>query len=1174
MTTEARSILENIIEDFNPDKFLHFFRRKSKQFSPSKDDLRTYNDESFSNTLKVGEIKFADADRLIVCAFAAQKPLTERSGKKAQYEKAKKILKEQQIYSAGIFIFYDQGGNFRFSLIYPEYAGRKREWSNFRRFTYFVKKAEDVTNKTFLFRIGEGDFSSLEKIKDAFSVEKVTREFYEAIANWYFWAVEHSRFPQNAEAEENGRNISVIRLITRVIFIWFMRERGLVPKALFEEKKMPDILNDIKPEASTYYKAILQNLFFATLSTRREERQFRSEVRGHKGYNPDFGNQYVCRYHDLFKKPADIEEYFSSVPFLNGGLFECLDDKPNDIYIDGFTAVKKNQPEVPNFLFFGDEKSVDLNTVYGTKNKKYKIRGLLNILSSFNFTIDENSLDDQDVALDPELLGRVFENLLASFNPETATTARKATGSYYTPRGIVDYMVSKSLKAYFKTHLADIENVDKKIDELFSATDEQNPFNKQESAEVVGLIESVKIVDPAVGSGAFPMGALHKMVSILNKVDPGNVLWKQAQIKAAGGITDPAIRRDTIKRIEDFFQGKNADYGRKLYLIQRCIYGVDIQQIAVEIAKLRFFIALLVDEKIEPQKENWGIEPLPNLDFKIMQGNSLISNFMGVDFDDDTVKAKKQVQIGLDFAGADDSLIKDFEQTKIDFQNEPDAAKKARLKKEIENLLIRIFEAKIKTQKADYFKALEDIERRNAVMPNAEKRAEIIAQEKQKLSKRTGFDLENIEKQLREFTSKKKIKPFFPWRLYFAEVFEQGGFDIVIGNPPYGILNKKQNKNESIIVSASELEFYKSSPYYEPATGGMVNIFRLFILRSIHLLSGSGILSEIFPLAFVGDLSISKLRKYIIENNQILSIEAFPERDNQNKRVFEAAKMSVCILNLKKEKSDNPFFIRINKDRFIDNDAEKNFLTKEIINIIDPHYYTFPLTSSNETNLLTKIFSKSIRFNEIGMCNVGEVDMTFCKKSFTSNSKNPTLLKGAIIDRYQLRTKMSQGEIVFIDEKVLFSLKKNLPKDFKTRERIVSQGITGVNESSRLKMMIVKDAYCANSLNYLTLKRDVNLKYLLGVFNSKLLNFIFSKFSTNSNVNGYEVDNLPIIINDSFVNPIATTVEKILSITKDEDYIQNKAKQVKVREYEAEIDKIIYNLYGLTDAEKSIVEGR
>ncbi len=793
--SEAKQMLETIITDFSAEKFSRFFREKSRQFVAREESYVRYNDDDFKSGLKLGEINFPDNDSLLVCVFEVKKELSERAGKKAQYGKAKAILKatENQKFSAGIFIFYDQNGNFRFSLVYPESIGTTRQWNNFRRFTYFVSADPQITNKTFKQRIGDGDFLTLVKIKDAFSVEKVTKEFYEDIANWYFWAVDHCQFPKDAEKDQNGRDsISVIRLITRIIFIWFMREKNqLVPKNLFKVNNIQEILKDTSPESSTYYQAILQNLFFATLSTKKEERNFGSEERFNKGWNKDYDNQYVFRYHELFKNPDDIQKYFDNIPFLNGGLFECLDDKRNGIIIDGFSRTKKNQPIVPNFLFFSQEKEADLNKSYGTKGKTYKVRGLLDILSSFNFTIDENSPDDQDIALDPELLGRVFENLLASFNPETSTTARKATGSYYTPREIVDYMVAESLKAYFKTHLSNSsviarseatkQSLDEKLEKLFSTAGEENPFDAQESKKLVELIESVKIVDPAVGSGAFPMGALNKLVFILNKVDPGNELWKQAQLKAADAIPDPSVRRYAKVRIEEFFQGKNADYGRKLYLIQRCIYGVDIQQIAVEIAKLRFFISLLVDEKIDQSKDNWGIEPLPNLDFKIMQGNSLISEFLGFDFDNGHDKQSEQAQAALLPEQEDDSLIKEFEQKKIDFQNESDKDKNKNLKEEVEDLLIKIFEQQLQKKYAE----LKPIEEKAQSFPNLKMREEYIQAEKAKVAKKHGLDLKNIEKQLREFTSKKKTRPFFPWKLYFAEVFEKGGFDIVIANPPY-----------------------------------------------------------------------------------------------------------------------------------------------------------------------------------------------------------------------------------------------------------------------------------------------------------------------------------------------------------------------------------------------------
>jgi len=184
--SETKQILTSIINDFSTEKFIRFFRAKSRQYRELNQDYQQFNDADFKNGAKLGEAEFTDG-KILICAFEVQKSLSERSGKKAQYEKAKNILKsaENQIYSAGIFVFYDQSGNFRFSLIYPESIGTRRQWNHFKRFTYFV--SQEFTNKTFLQRIGDGDFSTLAKIKEAFSVEKVTKEFYQDIANWYFW---------------------------------------------------------------------------------------------------------------------------------------------------------------------------------------------------------------------------------------------------------------------------------------------------------------------------------------------------------------------------------------------------------------------------------------------------------------------------------------------------------------------------------------------------------------------------------------------------------------------------------------------------------------------------------------------------------------------------------------------------------------------------------------------------------------------------------------------------------------------------------------------------------------------------------------------------------------------------------------------------------------------------
>jgi adenine-specific DNA-methyltransferase len=861
----ANQTLEQLIKEFSADGITRFFRERSPKFAPRKETLDEYNDDSFKGGIKLGEIKFDETEELIVCAFSCENSLSERSGKKAQYEKAKKVLKDR-VSDAGIFVFYDPDGNFRFSLVYTNYLGKKKDWSTFKRFTYFVSK--ESTNKTFLQRIGNGDFSSLEKIQDAFSVEKVTKEFYENISYWYFWAVKKCVFPKDAEAEENGRNISVIRLITRIIFVWFMRERKLIGKELFDKDFINELLLDTSDDSSTYYQAILQNLFFATLSTKQAERQFRSEVRGPKGFNPDHGNPYVFRFQEYLKDPEKLRDLFVDIPFLNGGLFDCLDDSEKGIYIDGFSETKKNQAVVPNVLFFGKETKVDLSSELGEQQKKCPVQGLLNLLSEFNFTIDENTADDKDVALDPELLGRVFENLLASFNPETSTTARKATGSYYTPREIVDYMVDESLKGYLTTHLSDIEGIDGKISILFSSEVEENPFTIAESKKVVSLVESVRVVDPAVGSGAFPMGILNRLVFILHKVDPKNEFWKQAQIDTANQFTDPKIKQEAIERINEYFK-KSPNYGRKLFLIRKCIYGVDIQQIAVEIAKLRFFISLLVDEDIDKNKNNWGIEPLPNLDFKIMQGNSLISEFLGVNFE---IKKESSVgQAGFDFQDERSRLIKQFESKKIEYQNESDKSQKGKLLKEIDDVIIEMFELIVKQQKESYFSSIESIKRKYSILPNKVEREEIICKETEKINSRYSFDLENAEKQLREFTGKLKIRPFFPWQLYFAEVFiEKKGFDLIIGNPPY-LESRSKSFPEKLKFSyqnACRIRWGEESNNITKGADLLIYFFEL----SLHLLNENGKVTLITQNAWLDTIYGRKFQQFLLRNSKVQRI--------------------------------------------------------------------------------------------------------------------------------------------------------------------------------------------------------------------------------------------------------------------------------------------------------------
>ena len=255
----------------------------------------------------------------------------------------------------------------------------------------------------------------------------------------------------------------------------------------------------------------------------------------------------------------------------------CLDgedDAGRKVYRDGFSRRADKRATLPNRLFFGD----------GTH------LGLIPLLKRYDFTLDENHATDADIALDPELLGKVFENLLASYNPETGRAVRSASGSFYTPREIVDYMVDEALRATLvedfpqKTVDALLEKDFSKREAALAALDAE-----REKAPLIARLRSLKILDPACGSGAFPMGLLNRLVELLGEL------------------------------------GDDEDvYHRKLRILANGIYGVDIQPIAAQISKLRFFISLLCDQKVDLSTSNAGLDQLPNLETHLVIANSLI----------------------------------------------------------------------------------------------------------------------------------------------------------------------------------------------------------------------------------------------------------------------------------------------------------------------------------------------------------------------------------------------------------------------------------------------------------------------------------------------------------------------------------------------------------------------
>lgn len=715
---------------------------------------------------------------------------------------------------------------------------------------------------------------------DRLSTQKLNKDFYQQLAWWYMWAVKEVEFPMGGGPDRNA--IGVIRLLTRLIFVWFIKERGLVPNSLFEREALRGLLKqapDTAPDESNYYHAILQNLFFATLNVDMgAERRWAKDGSGMKG---DYLISLVYRHKEAFKNPdAARADYFANVPFLNGGLFECLDEALTDhdlernpelkklavkegtgwvLRIDGFSRRREARAHVPNKLFFGGTEDAALNTEFETKGKRYPVKGLIDLLNGYKFTVDENTPLDEEVALDPELLGKVFENLLASYNPDTRSTARKQSGSFYTPREVVDYMVDEALIAYFTRHLPNGEQREQDLRQLLSHADTEHVFGEAEADALVLAIEQLKVLDPACGSGAFPMGVLAKLFVALKKLDPDNRRWRdqnlaplQQRLALAKKTPDPVQRDAEIEDAEaalekhkkDFADPAYADYTRKLYVIEKCIFGSDIQPIAVQIAKLRFFIALIVSQPIDRSKPNWNITPLPNLETKIVAANTLF---------------------GVPRHGAQGSLLDD--------------------------LAIAEKEAELRDANAAYFTA-----RTRATKKRRKEKVQKLHEELVAVLKRDGFVTASDAERMARWDpfDQNRFADFFDVEWMFgmprAQDSSEAVFDIVIGNPPY--VRQEEIKELKPLLK----DIYK----YECYTG-TADLFVYFYERSVKLLKPQGVLSFITSNKWYRTKYGEGLRLFMATHTRLKNIIDFGDE-----AVFTAIAYPTIVIATRREKPLNP----------------------------------------------------------------------------------------------------------------------------------------------------------------------------------------------------------------------------------------------------------------------------
>jgi adenine-specific DNA-methyltransferase len=674
---------------------------------------------------------------------------------------------------------------------------------------------------------------------------ELNKRFFIDITNWYLWATQKAKgvvYPRDVDAaSEEARSIFFIRLLTRIIFCWFLQERGLIPRRIFRWNQVGELLKDTRPESGSYYRAILQNLFFATLNREPEKREFRDKKSTGR-YDANRGVHTLYRYEDLLRDPGALLELLKSVPFVNGGLFDCLDEvyrkaegKPV-VRLDGFSDNPRESVTIPNRLLFGGEIRVDLHEEYNDQRRKAElVQGLIDILARYKFTVEENTPIEQEIALDPELLGKVFENLLATYNPDTRTTARKKIGAFYTPRDVVQYMVDEAL-------IAELHGTpEAKLRDLLS-DQPTKPLDEAETTALIASIENIRVLDPACGSGAFLMGTLHRLVHLLSKLDPNNRQWKQRQREAVLRFREAAERnpepesresalRNIEARLEDIKQSfdetqHDLDFARKLYLIENSIYGVDIQPIACQIAKLRFLIALLVD-----QKAGTKIRPLPNLETRLVAADSLTP-----------IEKAKDHQM---FIGADqvEALRERLRQVRHNHFNARTPEDKQRYREE---------DAAIREELA--------LELRQQGMPNDT--ARLLA----------GWD---------PYNQNTHAAFFDPEWMFSLDPKTFTGFDIVIGNPPY--------------VRQEQIKELKPSlkKHYE-CYSGTADLYVYFYERGIQLLKTGGVFSFITSNKWFRSGYGEKLREWLRKNTQVRRLVDFGDAE-----IFDAIAYP-CIVILSK----------------------------------------------------------------------------------------------------------------------------------------------------------------------------------------------------------------------------------------------------------------------------------
>ncbi len=941
-------------------------------------------------------------------------------------------------FDAALAVFND-GTNWRLSLI----CDLKEDATSTKRFTY-VFGDEKAFYKTPILRFESLRTKANEflEIKKAFSVEALSDDFFDEYRKQYAEFVKFltgkeyvkkgNKWVEQKTGEPDAQYFTsfkeddklvrdyIKKMMGRIVFLYFLQSKGWLAGNLHY---MHDLFYDASDEVKgNFLDKVLEPMFFGLLNTKPEDRSSAPMVNG-------VGVKYIPN--------AD------KIPYLNGGLFQ-------------------------------QEKIDEVDSCFPAG----MFQSLFDFFDSYNFTIDENDPNDAEVGVDPEMLGKIFENLLED---------NKDKGAFYTPKEIVRYMCQESLTAYLQTGIEDAE-VKEHIANFVKTNDveELGGASSELAMSIDQKLIDVKICDPAIGSGAFPMGLLRELY---------------------------ACR----KSIEIFEEDNAADIKR--HIIQNNIYGVDIEKGAVDIARLRFWLALIIDEK-EPM-------PLPNLDFKIMQGNSLLESYKGVDLD----VTSKKLKTGKDTKKTRGVLSLGFEETDV--------------QKTIQDLVKSYFSITDHTLRA---------QRRQQIDKYVKDYIKICAEGNHEVQDAVD-ELEIPNDQ------------FFLWHTYFADVFEKGGFDIVIGNPPYGV-SIKDDYRKAVVAS------WGNVPDYE--------IYYYFMVLAAPLLKEKGIMSYIIPNTFLFNTFAKHFREMLVEKWNVLEIldcTKFP--------IFESAVVRNAINLFQKDSEGSKqvgYRNTANVTSFSDLlERERVFMTVESLLAMNQNWGLAFYLGANDIKVINQI-SSSID----SICNHYDVSQGYIPyrksdlikiygkeegerivKERLWHSQQPldnTYIQeiyGRDITKYSYH---STGEYVkygkhlacYVDLK-FFNSSRLLVREI-TNPQIIACLLDElfVNDPQLISVIVRDERY--------------SLEFLWGILNSKLATYYHFHHSPKATKGAFP----KILVQDikGFPLPIASN-EQISSLGKVSKKVLTKKKSnlsTDTSALENQIDFLVYHLYGLTYDEVLIVD--